>query len=307
MRELSTDFMNDLKNEDGILYPILKRVRDDDTLQLAIRNGYINVYYRGGSIIKVQRNKKVYTASFDVKYNVSGNEEIRWPLAISDSVHSQEWVDLFPRLKMEMDLYPRIKNKHSMEREFQQIIARVNNRSSVANDTDYFITDIELAYKRSRFDMTAIKWLSTSSARKNGTRCTPAFFEVKYGDKALNGESGMIKHLDDFSRFMEEGYKDYLDNLANQFNTLRKLKLIECTTNQNVCFSTANKPEFIFLIANHKQTSRKLKDQLKKLTPSEEFDLKFSVANFMGYGLYEANMLSLAEFQKLLYLNEPRH
>lgn len=54
MRALSTTFMNDLKSN-GILHPLLERVKQDHTLMLSIRKDYINIYYRGGSILKVKR------------------------------------------------------------------------------------------------------------------------------------------------------------------------------------------------------------------------------------------------------------
>ena len=48
--------------------------------------------------------------------------------------------------------------KWKLEREFQQLVARENNRSAISNQTEYFITDIELADEQSRFDMLALKW-----------------------------------------------------------------------------------------------------------------------------------------------------
>jgi hypothetical protein len=67
MRGLSTTFITDLSG--GLLNPILERVKNDSTLCLEIREGYINIYYRGGNIIEI-REKKLgkYYASFDVKY-----------------------------------------------------------------------------------------------------------------------------------------------------------------------------------------------------------------------------------------------
>ena len=53
-RGLSTTFLNDLRV--GCLAPLLERVKRDDTLHLAIRNQYINIYYRGGNLLKVSRN-----------------------------------------------------------------------------------------------------------------------------------------------------------------------------------------------------------------------------------------------------------
>jgi len=46
-RRLSDRFMKDLKS--GLLQPLLQRVHDDPTLELEIRDDYINVYYRGGA------------------------------------------------------------------------------------------------------------------------------------------------------------------------------------------------------------------------------------------------------------------
>ena len=34
---------------------VLDRVKKDDTLALEIRNEYFNIYYRGGSLAKVER------------------------------------------------------------------------------------------------------------------------------------------------------------------------------------------------------------------------------------------------------------
>jgi hypothetical protein len=66
MRQISKEFISDLKNEDGMLHPLLKRVKQDHTLMLAIRNGYINIYYRGGNILQVtEKSKGFYEPFFD--------------------------------------------------------------------------------------------------------------------------------------------------------------------------------------------------------------------------------------------------
>ena len=46
-----------------------------------------------------------------------------------------------------------------MEREFQQLVERENNRSSISGETEYFITDIELAdsINGTRFDISSNK------------------------------------------------------------------------------------------------------------------------------------------------------
>lgn len=85
MRELSERFMNDLLLQDGKLNPILERVKIDHTLMLAIRDGYINIYYRGGSILRVtELNNGLYGTFFDDRYNKSEQETPRLPEKIAD-------------------------------------------------------------------------------------------------------------------------------------------------------------------------------------------------------------------------------
>ncbi len=73
MRKLSAKFMGDLVDSNGVLHPILPRVKKDHTLMLAIRENYINIYYRGGNILNLKEHHKgYYQASFDDQYNKSG-------------------------------------------------------------------------------------------------------------------------------------------------------------------------------------------------------------------------------------------
>ena len=93
------------------------------------------------------------------------------------------------------------------EREFQQLVARENNCSSISNESDYFISDIEVSEStsRARFDMIAIKWQTTK--RRSGNNCRIAFIEMKYGDGALGGKAGMLKHLKDMDSLIYQQRK----------------------------------------------------------------------------------------------------
>jgi hypothetical protein len=80
MRGLSEKFMNDLSKPEGKLHPILERVKKDHSLMLAIRDGYINIYYRGGNILRVTEHQGFYQTFFDVNFaksaqNVPNPEE----------------------------------------------------------------------------------------------------------------------------------------------------------------------------------------------------------------------------------------
>jgi hypothetical protein len=196
MRELSKCFLDDLTAEDGLLRPILERVKRDHTLMLAIRDGYINIYYRGGNLLKLTCNGMAhsYKASFDPEYDKSG-QLLRsdLPEAITRAEHVRVWLDELPHLKQIMDFFFSDHNKS--EREFQQLVVRENNYSRISNETEYFITDIEFADSsiRARFDMLAIRWLA--SERKDRRKCRAALMEMKYGDQALDGKAGLLDHL----------------------------------------------------------------------------------------------------------------
>ncbi|OHB78940.1 MAG: hypothetical protein A2Z25_21430 [Planctomycetes bacterium RBG_16_55_9] len=62
------------------------------------------------------------------------------------------WIESFPCLKEIMDFY--FSEHPKPEREFQQLIARENNDSTISNESEYFISDVEVADSDyvSRFD-----------------------------------------------------------------------------------------------------------------------------------------------------------
>ncbi len=273
---------------------------------LAIRNGYINIYYRGGNILKVTERSKSYRAYFDRQYNKSGQTIPILPAIIRYQDDAQKWVDSFPVLKNIMDEYFSAKGK--AEREFQQLVARENNYSTISNESEYFVSDIEVTDPgRARFDILAIRWLA--SQRKKGSNCKAALIEMKYGDNALDGDAGLLKHLKDMDRLISdmERYAKLLQTMERQFNQLDELGLLKFnkgTSNAKVKLNVEDEPEVIFILANHNPRSSKLKmilgdPEIEKYEQSKLFDLRFYVASFAGYGLHADCMRTLAEFQDL--------
>jgi hypothetical protein len=301
--------MHDLNSDQGLLQPILQRVRLDESLMLAIRDNYINIYYRGGNLLRVkEQTNGTYTSFFDEKYR----KHIKLPSAtIKSTAEATAWVDAFPYLKEAIDLFLSIHNKP--EREFQQVVARENNFSTISNDSEYFISDIEFADSvlSARFDMLAIRWLA--SERKNGSNCRPALIEMKYGDGALAGKSGLLEHLQDMHKLISDKnkYEALLQTITSQFEQLADLGLLNfkrCKKETKIELVAATKPEVIFVLANHNPRSTTLASILKTLANDPEkiakyaecFDLRFFVSHFAGYGLHSDCMLTLSQFQKLL-------
>lgn len=309
MRALSEHFMDDLVKPDGLLYPILARVKKDHTLMLAIRKNCINIYYRGGNIINLKdHNKGFYQASFDDQYNKFGQDIPFSPTTITNQDDAKKWVVSFPDRKNVMDEYFSAYGKS--EREFQQLVARENNNSTISNESEYFISDIEVTDPDcgARFDIMAIRWLATQ--RKKGNNCKAALIEMKYGDGALEGSAGLLKHLKDMETLIsnKDRYGKLMLTMESQFNQLDQLELLKFnkgTSEAKVKLNTDEKPEVIFILANHNPRSTKLKTilsdpEFEEYEKSKHFDLRFYVASFAGYGLHARCMHTLAEFRKLL-------
>lgn len=308
MRALSETFMSDLSNSDGLLHPILDRVKQDHTLMLSIRKDYINIYYRGGNILRVKEQRNgIYSAFFDNEYK-SGAQSPALPGTIENMDTVRMWVGSFQNLKGIMDIY--FSRYSKPEREFQQLTARENNFSTIANQSEYFISDIEFADSSlgARFDMLALQWLV--SQRKSTCNCRPALIEMKYGDSSLSGNAGVLKHLQDIDALISNGdkYKALLKTIEMQFNQLDELGLM--TFNRvagwtKIELDVNKKPEIIFVLANHNPRSSKLKTILDDpgidaYDHSPNFDLRFYVASFAGYSLHTDCMMTLAEFRELL-------
>ena len=104
---------------------------------LAIRDGYINIYYRGGNILRVTEHEGFYQTYFDVQYGLgqiianSGDN-------ISNQADAQKLVATLPDRKVIVDEYFAAKGK--TEREFQQLVARENNNSPISNESEYFVS-----------------------------------------------------------------------------------------------------------------------------------------------------------------------
>ena len=52
-RGIAPEFIEALTH--GILLPILERVRHNDALTLELRNGYVDLYYRGGRVLGIHK------------------------------------------------------------------------------------------------------------------------------------------------------------------------------------------------------------------------------------------------------------
>ena len=295
MRKLSDHFMHALK--EGILKSFAELVRDDHTLCLEIRKNYINIYYRGGNLTRISQNNGIFEAFFDRNYfSIQIDHRLTdIPHILSTESDTEKWIKQMPHLKQAMDIW--FGDNPKEEREYQQRILRENNFTRIANSTDYYVCDIEYSDK-GRFDMICVHWTSTGSERKKSENRRLSFIELKYGDGSLKGSSGIKVHINKAQQFVED--PERLANLKNEmvgvFNQKHELGLINCR--HTLKSFSDEKPEFIFIFANHDPDSTILKNELDDLPPCPSIDLKFAASNFMGGGLYNQQIYDLEGFKK---------
>lgn len=302
MRGLSADkpdsFMEDLKS--GFLSPLLAQVKNDQTLCLEIRDDYVNVYYRGGNLLKLARKgTSRYEASFDTNYarnTTTGMAPLAaLPGVVGSPAEVATWITSFPQIKQLMDFY--FSSHPKEEREIQQMILRDNNFSSIGRSTDYFICDIEFANEEGRFDMTAVHWPSDSAIRKANNNRRLVLIEVKNGDGALDGTAGLHDHVRNINAFVNQPGKvrDFKKSMVTVFNQKRELGLINCE--KDLGGFSDDPPLLLLILVNHDPDKSKLRDLLNTIPPSPHAEIRLATSNFMGYGLYDPAIYLLDEFR----------
>jgi len=298
-------FMQDLRK--GLLSSLLQRVQDDSSLDMEIRQEYINIYYRGGNLLRVNKNKNGpgYSAYFEAKYGPS-IKHILPDANISSSDDAARWLSTFPVMKNAMDLW--FGEHPKAERASQQMVVYENNVSPWAGATDYFIVDIEYDnHKGARFDLVALRWDSTVTARKLQREYLPILtaVELKTGDGALKGDAGLLEHYRQWEEFFADpcqlnNFKQEMLNVLKQKRDLGLIPALE--NNPNEIVRVADRIDVVFLLANHDPASSKLVGAVddilreQKKNPSNII-IKFGVANFLGFGLYSQNILSVEDFR----------
>lgn len=239
-----------------------------DELFIGIRHNYINLYYHGASISRIESSRTGLRFKIANKYlnheNESGYQEIS-----------------LENLKSKYNDIKQNINKYfsSSEKKAQQILVLNNNRNLKSN---WYCIDIEYIKKRSsrqeklfgRFDIIAV------------TRQKPyrtALIELKYGVGAIDGNSGVSKHAQDYFQFIENnefelGLKSEICSMINSYRRLVNSVLPEVSLDDFV-----SEPEIYFIALNN-QDDNVLKKMQRFLLDS---DVKSSNNNFQKWAKKE--------------------
>lgn len=293
-RSISTTLFDKL-NEEGIYHEITELVKIDPYLDMEMRGeDGVMIYYRGGKILTI--HEQLGLIGLDENYYTKDDDTNLTP-------HIENILDYLCKAKHIIDVHESCEKSKLAEKEFQQRVVYENNLSANADNTDYFIADVEWADNDTlggRADIVAFRW-NHMEHRKRILQLT--LIEVKQGDGAIEtyetknkrGElmlsAGLCKHYEDYLRFKEN--KDYVKDVAKdmlivlkqkkELGLIKGLDKLFVSGEKEVEPELIDKPEFIFLLANYHHYSSALKSESEKLPD----DSLFYLSSFMGYGLYK--------------------
>lgn len=192
-----------------------------DEIILGVRNGYINLYYNCDSIAKIEVKKP--TQCLISKYYTGDKEKLS----------EDEIVVLFERIKKQSD------KREKKEKQAQQQLFLNNNCNP---HSEWFCIDVEYTkpHQNWRFDIIAIS---------KDAPFRIALIELKYGIGALQGKSGIRKHVRDYYAFFKnKSFKELIPELVSIINAQSLLGVNVPPSLMSVkCDDIAKKPEFYFV------------------------------------------------------------
>ena len=240
-RELNQRFIKRLTTSDLSL--LLNTVKADGELALQIRDNYINIYYRGGNILKVKPSSFWFDEYyfFTKELPFYGQYSSKTALKDDSSLVGKNHRELLAKQRDELIALIRcnpenyfakakaIMNKWFSEnpkdeREEQHLQIKENSLTD-----DYCIIDIEYAistnytyycnlttpkgsFRVPRFDIIAVN--------RAGEICV---IELKKGLKALEGDSGLEGHLKSYQHSIERDQKAFIAHICELNKQMKTL------------------------------------------------------------------------------------
>ena len=248
-RGISTDFIRDLKI--GELNWVYEKVKAPESeFSLEIREGYINIYYRGGSILKIEEiDQRSYKFFFDTKYGKKKGENHAEPVWCEfmdqhrdevENLTNEKARKYFDKFKEMMDGWFDDHNKK--EREYQHYASLRDNNDNVL-DIEYAISG-----SRMRLDMVMIN--------DDGELY---LIENKYGNDTLSSASnqdnlrpGIAKHYGDMITAITDHWRNIKESMENILDAKIELGLIPSKYKNKIKLDASGKPVFhiLFVLAD---------------------------------------------------------
>jgi hypothetical protein len=277
-RKLPKTFLNCLKSD--FLSEITEYVKRDHDLNLEIRESYINIYYKGNSLLKLTEAGSLlrYKAEIHRKFL----DGVKISLDFTESTVPQ-FIKNIPLIKENIIKHGR----HSLELEYEQMIIRANNFEH-RNNMEYFIVDKQYTVKEGRFDLTGFYWKRVG--RKKNQKVPVCLIEIKF---SLNTD---IRNVHNQLARYYEPIKNNAESIAEEMETIFRQKLAlrlydqpseRINAMKTLTFSRDIKTfQFILVFVDYNQNSSLLNlESIKKLPFSKQIKVFHT-----GFGMWHRNV-----------------
>jgi len=264
MRGISTKFINDLKS--GELAFFLNEAKTNPAISLEIRGNYINLYYKGGSAVKISEISRGYSFQFDSKYCLNKNNDQNYHYLNSlKKRDTSQFIAAFPTIMNEMDSWFAAHPKP--ERDFQHNLIKQNQQDPIVLDIEY------AGWKRDqrlfRLDMLAL--------RKTTGGYQLTIVENKFGAGAIGGKAGLKKHYDDISEILssQKSRDELISSVISIAANKTALGLISAPLSRD----DIKGHEVLFIFADFNAKSRLIVNEVKKISQTIPASLIFMPAS----------------------------
>lgn len=299
-RAISENFMKSLLS--GDFKHVTETVKVDPSLDMEMRGDSVMVYYRGGRILTINDLSIAPNRSIleGMDENYSNEAKFKQEIPAPDIDRIDEY---FSKAKRAVDNYEFYVEHKLGEKEIQQRVVCENNYSINADETDFFIADVEWADNEAlggRADIIAFHWGHMSHKKR---KLTMYIIEVKQGKNAVKTNkdrdgklsAGLYKHNLDFEKFISN--EEYANAVkADMIKVLRQKYELGLIIGLDELFvdkktgekrgdeeiDITSKVQFVYLLANYLKYSKELRNELEKVKKA-----KFFEASMVGYGLYK--------------------
>lgn len=161
---------------------------------IGVRDGYINLYYNCASLAKISNTDSEYLMAEISSFYLDGKSP-----GHNIKITEDEFVKKYDIIKQNSD------KKNKPEKKAQERLFIDNNMNP---DSKWFCIDVE--YSKSFAETQMENWRFDAIAIMKEAPYTVALIELKYGNSALGGKSGITKHIADFYDFHKKKSFDVL-------------------------------------------------------------------------------------------------
>lgn len=238
------EFIANFKNS-RIYTELYQKHRDE--IIIGIRNSYINLYYNCDNIARIRAKKKKANGELSVEINSYYTKDDN-DLSKSTTITRNESfvIDHYERIKK------RSQDRKKLEKQAQEKLFLNNNLNS---ESKWYCIDVE--YTRPgkkdqwRFDLIAV---SKDSPHR------VALIELKYGNRAIGGESGIRKHVKDFHDFwISNSFDELKPEILQIIQSLQTIgvEMPDSISNISSIDELSSFPEFYIITLNDNPDSPK--------------------------------------------------